>query len=80
MLLSEDERREYNEYAEYLRKLASYHDTEKEDLKDAIKAAETKGKIEGRMEGKIETAREMKRKGFDQCPHQRIDEFDEGGN
>lgn len=65
MLLSEDERREYNEYAEYLRKLASYHDTEKEDLKDAIKAAETKGKIEGRMEGKIETAREMKKKGFD---------------
>lgn len=65
MLLSEDERREYNKYAEYLRKLASYHDTEKEDLKDAIKAAETKGKIEGRMEGKIETAREMKKKGFD---------------
>ena len=65
MQLSEEERKKYNEYTEHLRKLASYHDTQKEDLKDAIKAAETKGKIEGRMEGKIETAREMKRKGFD---------------
>ena len=65
MQLSEEERKKYNEYTEHLRKLASYHDTQKEDLKDAIKTAETKGKIEGRMEGKIETAREMKRKGFD---------------
>lgn len=69
MQLNEEERKEYNKYTEHLRKLASYHDTEKEDLQDAIKAAETKGKMEGiaegRMEGKVETAREMKKKGFD---------------
>lgn len=60
MQLSEEERQAYNEYVERLRKLASQHKTEQEDLKDAIKAAEKKGKIAR----DIEIARAMKKEGL----------------
>jgi predicted transposase/invertase (TIGR01784 family) len=55
MQLSEEERKQYDEYIERLRKLASQNKTDQEDVKDAIKDAELKVKIE--------TARNYKKMG-----------------
>jgi predicted transposase/invertase (TIGR01784 family) len=64
MNLPADERKEYNEYTERLRKLRSNFETEKEDVKDAITKAELKGEEKGKIEANRLTVRNMKKAGF----------------
>lgn len=57
MQLPEEERQRYDEYVERLRKLASQHKTDQEEVKDLIRGE--------RRQEKLSIAREMKNKGFD---------------